>query len=232
MVVCVHDVCPQFEEESTEIVAALQGLLGSRFSMCVIPQYEGKKWPTTCLELLELVRNAADEVLLHGLSHRRRRNWSPLSWAVRGCDELASLRPEECRAVIKAGAEQLRQLGLPPAGFVPPAWRVGSVDISDVSNCGMSFIAGLRRVDFTNGYRQPLATWSWDCGRLSAGGMLASAIGATLALSEGAIPCVVLHPEDIVHGLMHCPLRHIERLLERGYNPVTFSDLSQTMCPS
>ena len=77
------------------ILEALRPLVGNAVSVAVVPKPGGIAWPTGAPAdaLRRALDQSADEILLHGLTHRRGWSLDPLSWMIGRSDELAGLSP-------------------------------------------------------------------------------------------------------------------------------------------
>jgi hypothetical protein len=73
---------------------------------------------------------------------------------------------------------------------------------------------------------QPLATSSWDWGRLGWLGYGGEWTGELLRrTSKNSIPCIAIHPIDVRRGYFARALTRIEALARNGYRAVTASEL-------
>src|SRR5262245_41481774 len=64
--VCVHDATPAYLRETGVIIRDLAPLLGRRFSFGVVPDWHGEWLLTAHPDYCQLLRESADELLLHG----------------------------------------------------------------------------------------------------------------------------------------------------------------------
>jgi hypothetical protein len=73
-VVCVHDAWPAHVREIATILKELRPRVGRAISLAATPMPMGDPWsddPPAARELCAIMREGADEVLLHGLTHHR-----------------------------------------------------------------------------------------------------------------------------------------------------------------
>lgn len=219
--VCVHDVCPAWEPQLRTILQPLAGRVGQAFAAAVIPRPGGLPWSPRDAAFAGWVRRQAGELQLHGLTHRRPGSASPYSWLIRRADEFAALPPAEAERRLAEGQALLAALfGAPPCGFVPPAWRWGSLTPQMLERHGLRYGMRLTALVRPGLPARPLATWSWDCGRIGRAGWLGAWAGHLMALRPAATPCIVLHPADVERGFLAHALRRIESLMRRGLRPV------------
>ena len=72
-VVCIHDATPAYARETRLMIRDLAPMLGRRLSFGVVPDWHGE-WPLAAHpDYCRLVRESAEELLLHGYFHRRQR---------------------------------------------------------------------------------------------------------------------------------------------------------------
>jgi hypothetical protein len=229
-VVCVHDVHPGTLPEIRPVFAALRPLVGDAVSAAVIPKPEGMAWPTDAAAdaLRRALHQTKGEILLHGLTHRRRWSLDPLSWLIGRSDELAGLSRAQVLDRVREGLETIHaEIGRNVCGAVPPGWRSGCLGEA-LGTLGLSFLIGMCALVTAAGRRRALATWSWDAGPVAALGWPLEWAGCTMARGA-ATPVVVLHPADVQRGFLPRALRRIQRLLEEGHVPVSFEHLASSL---
>ena len=229
-VVCVHDVHPGTIPAVVPILEALRPLVGNAVSVAVVPQPGGIAWPTGAPAdaLRRALDQSVDEILLHGLTHRRGWSLDPLSWMIGRSDELAGLSPSQVLKLTRKGLETIHaEVGREVRGVVPPGWRSGCLG-EVLGALGLSFLIGMCGLVTASGKRRALATWSWDAGPVAAAGWLLEWAGS-VAARGGAAPVVVLHPADLKRGFVPRALRRIRLLLDAGHLPVSFEHLAQGM---
>ncbi len=228
MLVAIHDVSSCFLEELSQISNVLERLIGGRYSLAVVPAWNGMMQCMEDRDYRDWIGRYRHEYLLHGYFHRRQRKYpSPISWLAEGSDEFSGLDRSTIRERLSTGRLFVKSLtGIPPSGFVPPAWRNGRIRASDLKVTSMNFVSGLTSIRDVRGVSCPLATWSWDFGRFSRlGGCVGHLLGRTLSISPWAVPCVVIHPRDIERGWLNHAVDQIRALIGKGHDPVKFSDL-------
>lgn len=226
--VCVHDATPAYARETQAMIRDLAPLIGRRFSFGVVPDWHGE-WPLTSHpDYSRLVRDSAEERLLHGYFHRRQRGWGPATWLSAGADEMNGLDPDDTRHAIERGQSVFAEaFGEPARGFLAPAWQPGCVHpaIGIGSICALEYVLGFFSLDSVDGQSIPLATCSWDCGRWGWLGHLGHAAGwLRLSLARG-VPALAIHPRDLERGFWPTILRLTRELLETGYEPSTVAGL-------
>jgi peptidoglycan/xylan/chitin deacetylase (PgdA/CDA1 family) len=206
----------------------LAPLLGRRFSCAVVPDWHDA-WPLAAhRDYCRLVRDGAEELLLHGYTHRRRRGRGATTLLTGGNDELNGLDAAETRSTIERGQHIFSEIFEEHArGFIAPTWQRGSMRLGDKSTPGLEFILGFFSLDFQGGRSVPLATWMWDCGRWRHLGHLGHALGWLAQSLDRGIPTLALHPSDLGRGYWRPILRLIRALLADGYEPSTVARLRE-----
>jgi predicted deacetylase len=221
--VVVHDVAPVFWAELERIVDALAGA-GCVPSAAVVPCWHGAPLDAG---FAAFVRARFGEVLLHGYTHRARAGLDPLAWLTRGGNEFSRRDARDAAARLAAGQAALAAaFGAPAAGFVPPAWQSGALSRASLAAAGLSFYAGFFRLERADGRVLPLATLSWDAGRVAALGLAGEWAGRVRAACDRrAVVCVVLHPADVGRGFLPGALRRIAALA-RIDRPLALGELA------
>lgn len=227
--VCIHDATPAYARETRAMVRDLAPLVGRRMSFGVVPDWHGE-WPLSAhRDYCGLVRESAEELLLHGFFHRRARGRGPASLLTGGADEMNGLDGDGTRRTLERGQRVFAEaFGAPARGFLAPAWQRGHVRPGHQASAGIEHVLGFFSVASRGGRTVPLATWTWDCGRWAGLGHLGHGVG-WLAQSLGrGVPSLAIHPLDPARGFWPRILRLTRRLLEAGYRPTTVADLIET----
>jgi|RhiMetdeSRZDD1v2_1073273.scaffolds.fasta_scaffold14192_5 uncharacterized protein len=225
--VCIHDATPAYARETRVMLRDLAPLLGRRLSLGVVPNWHRlwhlEAYPDYC----RLVREGAEELLLHGYFHRRQRGWGPATWLAEGSDEMNGLDAQETRRTIERGQRVFTDVfGRPARGFVAPAWQPGHVLALGGSTLGLDHILGFFAVESRAGRKVPLATWTWDCGRWGWLGHFGHGIGRLSQCLDRGVPTVAIHPRDLTRGFWPRILRLIQTLLDAGCEPTTVAGLN------
>ena len=204
----------------------LAPLVGRRLSLGVVPNWHGA-WPLAAhLDYCRLIEESADELLLHGYFHRRRRGRSPITWLAEGSDEMNGLDRDDTRRTIERGQRVFTEVfGEPARGFLAPAWQPGHVRLGQGSLPGVEHVLGFFSVESSEGRTVPLATWSWDCGRWGWLGHVGHGIGWLSHSLDRRVPVLAIHPRDLERGFWPTILRLVRELLETGYAPTTSAAL-------
>ena len=198
------------------MIRDLSPLVGRRLAVGVVPDWHGH-WPLAAHPAYcRFVRDASDEVLLHGCVHRRHGRSGPVSVLAEACDEMNGLDRDETHRALQRGQEVLIEaFGSPARGFLAPGWQSGHVR-TVAGRSGLEYLLGYFAIEHA-GARLPLATWSWDCGRWGWLGYLGEASGnAVRRIANGTIS-LALHPRDLERGFWPRILELIRRLLACGY---------------
>lgn len=229
--VCIHDATPAFARETRVMIRDLAPLVGRRLSFGVVPDWHGK-WPLAGHPAYcRLVREASDELLLHGYFHRRRRGWGPATWLAGGCDEMNGLDPEETQRTLERGQRVFTEVfGEPARGFLAPGWQPGHVRRVNGGALGLEHVLGFFSLQSAAGRSVPLATWTWDCGPWGWLGHLGHGAGWLLQSLGRGVPTLAIHPRDLERGFWPRILRLTRELLERGYEPSTLAGLLGARC--
>lgn len=221
--VCLHDATPAFARETRMIVRDLAPLLGRRLSCGVVPDWHGA-WPLAAHpEYGRLLRDASEDLLLHGCLHQRRRGRGPISWLTENADEMNGLDRDATRRTLERGQQIFAdRFGEPARGFLAPAWQQGQLRLGDA---GLQHVLGFFSLETRSGCRVPLATWSWDCGRWRWLGHVGQTLGGLAQGLGRGVPVLAIHPRDLHRGFWPTILRLTQDLLSDGYEPFTVAGL-------
>ena len=224
--ICIHDVSPAWERETRRIFRDLAPLAGRRLTLGVVPDWHGA-WPLAAhLDYCRRVEDGAEDLLLHGYFHRRRRGGGAVAWLTGWSDEMNGLDARDTRMAIERGQSVFADVfGRPARGFLPPAWQPGHVRAGSRDAPGVEHVLGFFSLRSSTGARVPLATWSWDCGRWGWLGHVGHGTGRLLHALGGRVPVLAIHPRDLERGFWPGVLRLARTLLEGGYEPATVAGL-------
>jgi hypothetical protein len=224
--VCLHDATPAHAHETRLILRGLAPIVGRRLSVGVVPNWHGE-WPLAAHpEYCRLVREGAEELLLHGYFHRRQRGWGLTTLLTASSDEMNGLDPADTRRALERGQRAFTQVfGEPARGFLAPAWQCGHVRLGSANGLGIDYVMGFFSLESRADRTIPLATWSWDCGRWSWLGHVGHGIGWLSQSLDRGVPTVAIHPRDLDRGFWPKILRLTQELVDTGYEPSTVAGL-------
>ena len=223
---CIHDATPAYARETRVMIRDLAPFLGRRLSFGVVPNWHGE-WPLAAHpDYCRLVREGAEELLLHGYFHQRHRGRGPISVLTERSDEMNGLDPEETRHTIDRGQRAFTEaFGAAAQGFLAPGWQPGHVRLANGNGLRLEYVLGYFSLESRAGRKVPLATWSWDCGRWGCLGHIGHGIGWLLQSLDRGVPVLAIHPRDLERGFWPKILQLTEELLESGYEPSTLAGL-------
>lgn len=226
--VCIHDASPAHARETRLMIRDLAPLLGRRLSFAVVPNWHGG-WPLAAHRAYcDLIRNASDELLLHGYLHRRRRGWGTVTLLSQRSDEMNGLdRRATFRTIERGQRVFVDMFDAPARGFVAPAWQSGHVRLATASALGLEYVVGFFSLESASGRKVPLATATWDCGRWRWLGQIGEGFGSLQRSLQRGVPVLAIHPRDLERGFWPKIIALTQKLLDRGYEPSTPSSLLQ-----
>jgi peptidoglycan/xylan/chitin deacetylase (PgdA/CDA1 family) len=192
----------------------------------VVPDWHGE-WPLVAHpEYCRLVRESAEELLLHGYFHQRRRGLGPISVLTKSSDEMNGLDPEETRRTIERGQHVFTEaFGAPAPGFLAPGWQPGHVRLGNGDALPLEHVLGFFSLESRTGRRVQLATRTWDCDRRGWLGHIGHGIGWLLQSLGRGVPILAIHPRDLERGCWPTILKLTRELLESGYQPSSLAEL-------
>jgi len=130
LVVSIHDVAPDFEQEINDALSLLDSLGSVRASLLVVPRYRGRsiEGDDNFVQFLKDLQAQGHEVVQHGLEHtssvKPKGVWRRLRAGLftRGEGEFLGPPAEEAARKLEEGRRIMRACRLEPSGFVAPAW--------------------------------------------------------------------------------------------------------------
>ncbi|HEY3011097.1 MAG TPA: DUF2334 domain-containing protein [Gemmatimonadales bacterium] len=235
LLVSIHDVTPALEANVFRLwdLCALHGVTPA---LLVVPNWHGQ-WPLEEYpRFITWVRARADagaEILLHGERHDeiglRRGFWDHWrAWGKTKAEgEFLTLDAPAAGARLGPAVQRLRQLGLEPTGFVPPAWLAREATHWAAAAAGLRFSEDDRWIRLLPSgirVRSPVIRWSARTPS-RAWGSVAVAAARWLVQRRSRWPRIALHPGDLEHK---ATARSIGRTLHRWlgrHRPGRYADL-------
>jgi hypothetical protein len=145
--VSIHDIAPGTASQTARWLDALDSR-GIAATLLLVPgPWRGASLvsdPQLAADMLD-AQDRGHELSLHGFYHVATHGSWPL-WRrgvaqlmARGAAEFATLSEGEARARIKAGLEELADVGIDPVGFHPPGWLVSPESVSALRRSGLRY---------------------------------------------------------------------------------------------
>jgi predicted deacetylase len=222
LLVSIHDVTPAFEREVQRLWDVCRAHRITP-ALLVVPNWHGS-WPLqSSADYITWLRARADEgaeIVLHGERHDEvglRRSivdeWRALGRTNRE-GEFLTLDTQDARDRIERGLTLLRNVGLVPTGFIPPAWLCREETHRVVRDAGLHFSEdadGIRLHRRNSRVQAPALRWS---ARTAVRARMSSAVASLrwrIHRNEQFLR-IALHPQDLQHPLVE---QSIERELAR-----------------
>jgi uncharacterized protein len=242
LLVSIHDVTPAQELN----VIRLWDLCTRRQvvpALLVVPNWHGE-WPLEAYPRFVAWTRARSvegaEILLHGERHDEVGLRRPLSdrwraWGkTQGEAEFLTLDAAAARARVDRGLGRLRELGLEPTGFVPPAWLARESTYQVAAAAGLEFSEDDRSVRLLRSgqrIRSPVVRWSTRTS-VRAWGSVAVARARWQLQGKNGCPRIALHPRDLDQAVT---ARSVGRTLDRWlgrHRPGHYTDLMGLLQPA
>jgi predicted deacetylase len=209
LLLSIHDVTPALEEPVRRLWELCEER-GVRPALFVVPNWHGS-WPLAeHPRFVRWLRERADdgaEIFLHGERHDEqglRRGWSDELRALgrTACEgEFLTLDEPRARARLERGTALLRRLGLPPIGFVAPAWLAREDTARAAFDCGLLLGEDECSVHLhqrATRLPSPVVRWS---GRTAVRARLSALVADArwMLQSHHWLVRLALHPGDLAH---------------------------------
>lgn len=237
LAIVLHDVSPStwpLCAQLTELVRELGADIP--LTLLVVPQFhrgpaihENPDWR----RWMDARIAQGDELALHGLYHLdESQPRTPSAWFARrvmtaGEAEFAALTADEARRRIERGLQLFKQCGWRAAGFVPPAWQIGSQARSVLREFPFAYTSTLRSLIELPQERR----WNVPCLGFSARTALRRWISIhwnahrLAQLNEAPLIRVALHPIDAAYANTLDAWRQFLSVLLTQRRAVTKSEL-------
>jgi hypothetical protein len=239
LLVSVHDIAPGTAEQSARWLAALDAR-GIPATLLLVPgPWRGPSLAQDARLAEELLaaEGRGHELALHGFYHLATHGSGSL-WRrgvaqvlARGAAEFATLSEGEARARIKAGLEELADLGIEPVGFHPPGWLLSPEAVRAVRRSGLRYYSTHLSVhsfaEAGGAAELRLAAPALSHRPGGAGeslGVRMMTQGARRFARNGGAFRIALHPDDLARPrLREATLRAIDEALDLGARPTTYA---------
>lgn len=226
--VSIHDVMPRTLDDVRAQLALLRRHGVAQATLLVVP---GRDWRPVDIDQLRAWQDAGHELAGHGWSHRalhvrgiRHRVYARL--VSRDCAEHLALTAPKIMALLHRNRHWFDRQGLaPPQLYVPPAWALGALPVSDYAAAGFRMVEDLRGIhDLQSGQRLTVPAVGFEAiNRLRALALKASnGLNRMLAGSSGLLR-LALHPKDL-RLFLH---EDVERALGRLGETCLYRDLPE-----
>lgn len=252
VLVAIHDIAPATWDAAEGLWSLCRGF-GVTPALLVVPDWHGE-WPIERHPRFVdwLLARAADgaEIVLHGLRHDEvglTRTWRDSLRAVGRTHregEFLTLDEQLARRRIDEGLARLRQLGLEPVGFIPPAWLMRPACLRAVADagltvcedddavylrtrslctptmCGAGVAPALRRI--------PSPVWRWSARssvRAWSSAIVAGARRVPPLSDRCGVARIALHPGDLGHVATRRSVRTTLQRLTTGNRWLRYASL-------
>lgn len=235
LLVSIHDVTGAHEHRVRRLWDVCM-VFGVTPALLVVPNWHGL-WPLgrhrTLVGWMRTVEADGAEILLHGDRHDEQgltRRWSD-GWRSLGRTaregEFLTLAYDEARLRITRGLEVLRDAGLSPSGFVPPAWLARAECYQAAADAGLRVSEDAGHVFVLNSglaLRAPVLRWSARTSfRAAASAVVCDA--RSLVPPTASVARIALHPTDLNHPWTAQSLRRALRRWTRRMHPTTYAEI-------
>jgi predicted deacetylase len=228
MLVVVHDFSSVFLSELTHITQMLEPLVGRQMSAAIVPRWHGSSGCLSNATYRDLLKNYSGH-LLHGWTHQSASRLRPVSLLTGSADEFRGLDETAILKRLEHARADFRELtGDSAVGFLPPAWQL---PMHSHRLPALEFVMRFGRLEscLHPERTRPLATSSWDWGRLGWLGYGGEWVGNLLRQTrKGAVPCIAIHPIDVARGFFARALEIIQTLSRLGFRPALPAELMQS----
>jgi uncharacterized protein len=235
LLVSIHDVAPPFLAEVEELWALCRSL-GVQPGLLVVPNWHGTHPLSAHPATVSWVRGCAHagaSILLHGQRHdevgTQRSPGDYLVAAGRTAreGEFLTLGAAAAYQKIAAGVNVLRDAGLDPVGFVPPAWLARSAHRRAVQSAGLALTEDVGAVWLVRRrIRLPSTVIRWSA-RAAWRARMSDWVAGCRSASRAPLLRVALHPTDLHSPVTVASLRRVLPALTGVRTHLTYHALAR-----
>ena len=218
--VAIHDVAPATWPACLRLLHAVREVADIPLTWLVVPRYhDNARRDLACEAMLGALAAQGHELALHGYTHLDQAA-PPSTWRqqlrrrvyTQGEGEFAAIGADEARRRIELGLGWFRQRGWRPAGFVAPAWLLGTPAWAALREYSFAYTTSYGRFYILPGRRSVWSPALVYAARNCAGRLASPPAVSMLAAALRHAPLVrlALHPRDAMHPRL---LRHAQHLL-------------------
>lgn len=143
-VIAIHDVAPSTMDEVRELRRLARAVRPGPVALLIVPCLHGdERWPSADAAWLRAAIAHGDEPVLHGLTHAGRQPGDER--------ELRGLCSADASHRLQRGLEALAELGVRPAGVIPPCYAQPREPAAAVRAAGLAWWADRRGIRSTTG---------------------------------------------------------------------------------
>jgi predicted deacetylase len=240
LIVSIHDIAPGTAPQTARWLDALDAR-GIPATLLLVPGPWRGATLASDARLAEDMLEAQDrghELALHGFYHKATHGSGPI-WRrgvaqlmARGAAEFATLSEGEARARIRAGLEELADVGIDPVGFHPPGWIAGPGAVNALRRSGLRYYStqfGVYSFAGPGGATAELKLKAFALSHRPGG--FGEQVGVKLMTEAsrrfaraGQAFRIALHPDDLTRpGLREATLSAIDEALDLGARPTTYA---------
>jgi uncharacterized protein len=235
-VVSLHDVAPQTQGQSAEILDELKTIGIAVTSLLVVPDYHHRGKAIESARFVSWLREleeAGHEVVIHGYFHERpRRNGEGLRakfltrFYTDDEGEFYDLSYDEALARITRARDEFRDAKFSPIGFIAPAWLLGREAQEAAREAGMQYTTRLGSViDLLTGESHPARTLVYST---RAAWRQTASLAWNAALVRGAemreLVRLSIHPADFAVARIRSQILTLAGRFARTRKPTTSRD--------
>lgn len=228
----LHDAHPGTLREMASLLALLPPAAQRCAAVLAVPRWMGGEPVEADPACVAWLRERADRVVLHGLTHAAPASlWSIAFTSSRNDAEFARARPGDARTMIATGRAALaRTIGRQPEWFCAPRWDQRAETAAVLRDAGFRGWMLRDRLVLAAGRAWPVPAVWFDDGERTWVRLAARARRARRTarlLSERTPFRLVLHPRDLfTPGVLHEIRELIGTLDAEGWTPVSLDELA------
>lgn len=235
-IVSLHDVAPETQAQSIEVLEQLRHIGIPLTSLLVVPDYHHRGKAVENARFVSWLRELEEtghEIVIHGYFHERpRRNGEGmraklLTRVYTGDEgEFFDLAYEEALARITMARDEFRGAKLAPVGFIAPAWLLSDEGEAAAADAGMQYTTRLRSVtDLLTGESETARSLVYST---RAAWRQTASLAWNAALARGAemrdLVRLSIHPPDFAAPRVRGQIMALAQRFARTRKPTTYRD--------
>jgi len=225
ILISIHDTNPYYQSQIYKFLDELEKRNISKFSILITPYWDEtsniNKHPYF-VNKLKSKETAGAELILHGYDHKG--------------NKFIDLNKSQAEKRLNKALDSFQQaFNSTPNGFIPPMWKQSNDTYELLKEKNFRFTETFTELEFFSGRRFkgfPLGMESYSSNKYIKYDRITPLIAkifsnvyARLIWNKGGVVRYFIHPREADNGNYNATLNLLDKFLEKGWIPITYSEL-------